>query len=316
MKTNLRGYEIFLAVCNLGSMTAAASRLGISQAAVSQHVSSLERELGVSLLERGRREVTITPNGLALRYRIIRMFEELRSIQEEMKNLSGFIAPRLSIGIMHYLGHVLGPAIFSALKPHVECIEIRSGGSPNHRAALRDGKLDMTVCAALQKIEGISEYKLAEETFVLITPKHYSFKAGVVDLEELAFALPMARLVSRRNASQVVERYLSCKGIVVPRAFEFDHDRLLLDAVRRGEAWTINSPLLVLFDKELPRDINIMPLPAPVPTRTLALLARDLGLDFLEKSVAEECRNAIASASKNVNALCRSSTLVPIQLSL
>jgi DNA-binding transcriptional LysR family regulator len=52
---DLRALQAFLAVCETGSMTAAAQRLGISQSAVSQSVSSLERDLGASLFDRESR---------------------------------------------------------------------------------------------------------------------------------------------------------------------------------------------------------------------------------------------------------------------
>jgi DNA-binding transcriptional LysR family regulator len=56
----------FVAACEAGSLSAAARRLGITQPAVSQHVRRLERELAVTLFERGRRGVLPTPAGRTL----------------------------------------------------------------------------------------------------------------------------------------------------------------------------------------------------------------------------------------------------------
>jgi DNA-binding transcriptional LysR family regulator len=56
----------FVAACEAGSLSAAARRLGTSQPAVSQHVRRLERELDVTLFERGRRGVMPTAAGRTL----------------------------------------------------------------------------------------------------------------------------------------------------------------------------------------------------------------------------------------------------------
>ncbi len=58
--------RVFVATCELGSLSAVARRLGNTQSAVSQHVRRLESELDVVLLERGRRGVTPTASGRIL----------------------------------------------------------------------------------------------------------------------------------------------------------------------------------------------------------------------------------------------------------
>jgi Transcriptional regulator len=56
----------FVAVAEEGSMSAAARRLHLSQPALSQTISALERELGVELLVRTSTGVTITEAGMTL----------------------------------------------------------------------------------------------------------------------------------------------------------------------------------------------------------------------------------------------------------
>ena len=55
--------KVFLAVAGEKSFTKAAERLGVSQPAVSQNVSELEKELGVKLFQRLRGETPLTPEG-------------------------------------------------------------------------------------------------------------------------------------------------------------------------------------------------------------------------------------------------------------
>lgn len=62
---NLRAFEVFLAVVDAGSISRAARALHLTQPAVSHQIASLERELRVSVLDRGRRGATLTAAGRA-----------------------------------------------------------------------------------------------------------------------------------------------------------------------------------------------------------------------------------------------------------
>ncbi|WP_422377029.1 LysR substrate-binding domain-containing protein [Roseibium sp.] len=62
---NMQWLRSFEAASRLGSFTAASAELGLTQAAVSNHVSSLENQLGHQLLERTTRKVDLTASGRA-----------------------------------------------------------------------------------------------------------------------------------------------------------------------------------------------------------------------------------------------------------
>lgn len=78
---NLTRLEAFLTVCDLGSFTAAAERLALTKSAISQHVSTLERELGVQLLHRSTRRLATTEAGDTL-------LREGRALLEQAQQLS------------------------------------------------------------------------------------------------------------------------------------------------------------------------------------------------------------------------------------
>ena len=60
---NLNRLAVFTALVRAGSFTAAADALGITKAMVSQHMARLESELGVTLLSRSTRRMTLTEAG-------------------------------------------------------------------------------------------------------------------------------------------------------------------------------------------------------------------------------------------------------------
>lgn len=72
----------FIEIADHGSITAAARTLGISQPGLSRQLKDLEKELGVKLLIRGNRRVTLTEDGTYLLNRA----RELTAIAERTKN--------------------------------------------------------------------------------------------------------------------------------------------------------------------------------------------------------------------------------------
>ena len=83
---NLNRLAAFASVVETGSFTAAAEKLGLTKAMVSQHVSRLEAELGVSLLVRTTRRVTPTEAGAAFHADCARV---LRDVEEAVARAGG-----------------------------------------------------------------------------------------------------------------------------------------------------------------------------------------------------------------------------------
>jgi DNA-binding transcriptional LysR family regulator len=92
----------FVEAVNLGSFSAAAKHLGISQPAVSQQVRSLEDELGIRLLNRTTRQLKLTEAGeryyAYARDILERLTEADRSVQSEEAQMSGPLAVGLPLG--------------------------------------------------------------------------------------------------------------------------------------------------------------------------------------------------------------------------
>lgn len=60
---NLGGITAFVTTAQLGSFTAAAERLGLTKSAVGKSVGRLEARLGLKLLHRSTRRLSLTPDG-------------------------------------------------------------------------------------------------------------------------------------------------------------------------------------------------------------------------------------------------------------
>ena len=97
-KLKLRQLEILLAVADTGSMAKAASRLAISQPAISRAVADAEHALGVPLFERSKQGANPTQYGRALLKRGIAAFDEIDQGVRDIEFLADPTSGELSIG--------------------------------------------------------------------------------------------------------------------------------------------------------------------------------------------------------------------------
>lgn len=115
----LDGLAAFVATVDETSISAASRRLGLAKSVVSERLAELERTLGVTLLQRSTRRLTLTSAGESLLPRARRILRELEEAAAEVDASSGKLAGPLRIsapvgfGVLH-----LGPAIARFLHDH------------------------------------------------------------------------------------------------------------------------------------------------------------------------------------------------------
>ncbi len=81
----LEQLRIFTALCEAGGFSAAARRLYKSHSSVSRAVSALERELGVTLCERGRTSFKLSPAGERLYEGALALLKEADALERRVK---------------------------------------------------------------------------------------------------------------------------------------------------------------------------------------------------------------------------------------
>lgn len=95
---NLKQLHYFLVIIEEGQITAAAKRLHIAQPPLSYQLKRLEEELGVQLMKRGPRSITLTPAGKLLKKRAEQIFSLTTSTSRELELYKTGNAGTLSIG--------------------------------------------------------------------------------------------------------------------------------------------------------------------------------------------------------------------------
>lgn len=218
----LRQMRYFVTVVDKDSFTEAAEALFISQSAISQQIKALEDSLGVPLLIREKRKLTLTPAGEYFYRRSKALVGEADSIFRETVRLGAGVNAHLHIGYLNiFNGQALHQAIaaFSAQYPHVN-ITISAG---THEE-LYHGLLDHTLDIALndQRRAFSDEYinlELAQPpVLVELSVRHYLTALEQVELQDLR-VLPCILLSPK--AQQAVEQEYYEKILGFPGEFLF-----------------------------------------------------------------------------------------------
>jgi DNA-binding transcriptional LysR family regulator len=189
----LRQLRYFVTVAEELHFGRAAERLAIVQPAVSQQVARLERELGLRLLDRSSRRVTLTGDGE-------RMVREARAVlaaadraAEVAAELAAGQAGVLRIGSSPGLRERLDRGL-AALRKTAPGIEIKLGSRlPAEQVeAVRTGELDVAFVRGPVTAAGVQAIPLWEEPLSVLLPAEYAAEGGVklIDLAALPLRLP------------------------------------------------------------------------------------------------------------------------------
>lgn len=133
----------FAAVAETGGMTAAAQRLNLTQAAVSQHIKRLEDQLGARLFERDRPGLRLTFAGERLQRRALRLLE----LNDEIWNV--MTAPEFEGAVRLGVPHdIVTPYVPPVLKRFVQAwprvqVSLATGVSVQLKEQVAQGTLDL-----------------------------------------------------------------------------------------------------------------------------------------------------------------------------
>lgn len=145
----LHQLRYFVAVVEEGTFTAAAEAAHISQSGISTQVQKLERELGVTLLDRSTRRVALTPEGARLLPYARAALAGVAAVTDAANDLRGLIVGELRIATVTGL---TWPRLFDALSaihgehPGID-IRLGEGQSDEILDQVRTGVVDLAVAA-------------------------------------------------------------------------------------------------------------------------------------------------------------------------
>ena len=251
----------------------AAEACAISQPALSLQMKELEALLGAPLIERGARQVRLTPLGedFAARTRdILRAVDELGDLA---RAASGPLSGRLRIGVIPTVAPYLLPRIIKDLSARLPGLDLHPREAVTARLLddLAQGRLDIAIVALPVSEPALVEHPLFEEEFVLVRPAEDAAKP-VPDRDSLR----TMRLLLLEEGHCFRDQALSFCNLspsVARAVMEGSSLSTLVQMVGAGIGVTLIPHMAVAIETQS-APVSIVRLPPPRPSRTIGMVWR------------------------------------------
>lgn len=197
----------FLAVCNFGSMSAAAQKLNIAQPALSKQIGQLEHELGVSLFERHSRGVTLTRSGERLREEAAELIRRMDSIKLSVKEEENLVSGTVQIGVIASLAPTIAAELYPRLQRDYPNVTLRVLDYTSEKAvdALKRQEVDLAIVPYTAKdLPEANTIPLFEEDFYLVSRSAGQVVSNPIELTD-ALAVPLVLPVVSHDLRQRLE---------------------------------------------------------------------------------------------------------------
>jgi LysR family transcriptional activator of glutamate synthase operon len=272
----LRQLRYLVALAEELNFTRAAANEHVAQPALSQQIRRLEDEVGLALVERTTRHVTLTAAGELLVVRARRVLAELEAAGTELEALRGIDTGHVTIGAMHTMGPVdlsLALALFHDRHPNVG-LTVREQSSEEMAEMLRVDELDLAFLSVTERVEshGLGLHQLVSEALVvLLPPQHPLSGRREVHMTDLA----AERFISFRAGARLRELLFAAgrqAGFEPRVTLESNESQRIRRLVSRG----LGVAILPRSDGEGPgADVAVAPLVEPALRRDITLAWRE-----------------------------------------
>lgn len=247
---DLRHLIALKAIAEEGSFGRAAERLGYTQSAISQQIASLERAVGLKLIERpgGPRAISLTEAGRILLRHAEAIEARLRAAKADMEALGAGEAGRLRVGTFQSVGARVLPLLvrsFSEAHPRVEISLQESADEHELLEMVERGELDVTFNTLPLAGGPFDSVELLRDPYVLVVPSSSPLASStrIPSLKEIALQ-PIVGF-SRCRAMDAVESQLTSSGRVPNIVFRSDNNGTVQGLVGAGIGVSV-APLLTV----------------------------------------------------------------------
>ena len=292
---SLRGLEVFEALARTGSVAQAAEITGLSQPSVSQQLRNLEKALGTDLVDHGRRPMRLTQAGRSFLVRAEAVLAELQLAQSELSVMDLGHLNTLSIGLIDDFDNDLTPRLATLLADSLTRSKFKLTTLPSLEIfeALASQRLHLAVAAhSGEVLEGVVEYPLVQDPFILVLPKGSVTEAGV---DEALQSMPFLRYAREQLISRQIENHLARQQLEFEERFEIGSHLALMAMVARGLGWAITTPLGYIRAARFHDGLDVYPAPFGEVSRTISLFTRSDWSDQVPREVAGMMRRLMQS---------------------
>lgn len=260
-RLKLSQLRALVAIAKTGTFSDAALQLDLSQSAVSHAIATLETELGVILLNRGRQGAVLTPVGEAVTTEAQHVLERLEKICQQAQLAKGLQSGQVRLGGFRSVATHILPAVIERFRQQYPGISVTID-EYNHyfrcEDSLRQGRIDIGFSYLPTSAEFEAWELLRDEYVVLLPPAATPINAQLTWEQLLSY--PLIQTPPGDGCRYNIEQYLTRHNQPLKFAYDVREDSTIVSMVRRGLGATIMARLAA---EPIPDDITVAQLPEP-----------------------------------------------------
>jgi LysR family transcriptional regulator, carnitine catabolism transcriptional activator len=226
INVDLSELQAFARLAELRSFRAAAEELGLSGSALSRLVARVEDKLGARLFDRDTRNVSLTPQGEALRHLTDRILNEAATALTEFDAYLAARRGRVALAGLPSVTASLLPRIvarFVALHPEVE-VSIIDALSDGVLAAVLEGRADLGFTAGASDGSGRLSFRpLVEDDLVAVGPPDGPLVEDRVHVWRELAGQPFVAMARGTSVRALTDAACAQAGLTVRPRFEVAH---------------------------------------------------------------------------------------------
>ncbi|KZE82434.1 transcriptional regulator [Paenibacillus jamilae] len=209
---DIKALKTFQMIVNYGSFMRAAEALNYAQSTVTMQIQKLESDLGVQLIERGKK-IKLTEAGRMLYEQSLHIVKDMEQLQENMENLQRGTAGDIRIGVTEPTASYRLPEIlkrFLTHYPHIR-VSVEFGNTPTLSERILQGDVDIALCSAPNLGSELYFEPLFKENFVVLMPERHPLAEkeyiGPADLQGHRLLITSSICPYRRKLEMVMREY-------------------------------------------------------------------------------------------------------------
>jgi DNA-binding transcriptional LysR family regulator len=274
MRLDLLGLQAFLAIAERGSFHAAAAHLNLSQTALSHRLKKLEDLLGLRLLARTTRQVSLTPSGVDLLPKARKLVEDMTTAFEGLRHQAQLKEESLEIGCLPTIAVKCLPRALARFKLHYPemRIKIRDNSATEiaERVQSGDAVFGITIVAANRWDLDIKP--LAKEPFVLVAHRDMPLAQKTSLTWADIAGLPLIRISAETGNRLLIDDALGERRDRMIWRYEVQRVTTAVSLVRSGVGCAIVPQLAC--DRISDVDLVSIALTSPAVSRHIGVITR------------------------------------------
>ncbi len=270
-KIKLSQLRALVAIADTGNFSEAALALDLTQSTISHAIATLEEELGVTLLQRGRHGARLTPVGDRITTHARQVLSLLNTIGSEANQARGVQGGTLRIASFRSVAtHVLPGAIARLHRRYPAIsVSLHEMDELHHlQQALTKGDVDLCVAETFDGDE-FESVLIFDDDYVALLPPGFCPQGTTLTTDELR---QMPIIGYSNSCGLRIRSVLGAQVQPIEIAYCIRHDSSMVAMVQQGLGIAI---LPRLAAEPVPPDVQVVPLPFPISRPIGATILKD-----------------------------------------